>query len=49
MKKMALRLLAVLLLSAGAVTAHAQKYENFKVSSYIRAQDVLKMKDKAFP
>lgn len=48
MKKMALRLLAVLLLSAGAVTAHAQKYENFKVSSYIRAQDVLKMKDKAF-
>ena len=45
---MALRLLAVLLLSAGAVTAHAQKYENFKVSSYIRAQDVLKMKDKAF-
>lgn len=48
MKKMALRLLAVLLLSAGAITAHAQKYENFKVSSYIRAQDVLKMKDKAF-
>lgn len=48
MKKMALRLLAVLLLSAGAVTAYAQKYENFKVSSYIRAQDVLKMKDKAF-
>lgn len=45
---MALRLLAVLLLSAGAITAHAQKYENFKVSSYIRAQDVLKMKDKAF-
>lgn len=45
---MALRLLAVLLLSAGAVTAYAQKYENFKVSSYIRAQDVLKMKDKAF-
>lgn len=48
MKKMALRLLAVLLLSAGAITAYAQKYENFKVSSYIRAQDVLKMKDKAF-
>lgn len=48
MKKMALRLLAVLLLSAGAITAHAQKYENFKVSSYIRAQDVLKMKNKAF-
>lgn len=45
---MALRLLAVLLLSAGAITAYAQKYENFKVSSYIRAQDVLKMKDKAF-
>lgn len=48
MKKMVLRLLAVLLLSAGAITAYAQKYENFKVSSYIRAQDVLKMKDKAF-
>lgn len=45
---MALRLLSVLLLSAGAITAYAQKYENFKVSSYIRAQDVLKMKDKAF-
>ena len=48
MKQMTFRLLAVLLLSMGCLTGNAQNYDNFKVSSYIRAQDVLRMKDKAF-
>lgn len=48
MKEMTFRLLAVLLLSMGCLMGKAQNYDNFKVSSYIRAQDVLRMKDKAF-
>ena len=48
MKQVTFRLLAVLLLSMGCLTGNAQNYDNFKVSSYIRAQDVLRMKDKAF-
>ena len=48
MKQVTFRLLAVLLLTMGCLTGNAQNYDNFKVSSYIRAQDVLRMKDKAF-
>lgn len=48
MKQVTFRLLAVLLLTMGCITGNAQNYDNFKVSSYIRAQDVLRMKDKAF-
>ncbi len=48
MKQMTFKLLAVLLLTMGCLTGNAQNYDNFKVSSYIRAQDVLRMKDKAF-
>jgi len=48
MKQVTFRLLAVLLLTMGCLTGNAQNFDNFKVSSYIRAQDVLRMKDKAF-
>lgn len=48
MKQATNKLLAILLLAMVCLSGHAQKYDNFKVSSYIRAQDVLRMKDKAF-
>ena len=48
MKQITFRILAVLMLAVSYITGYAQNYENFKVSSYIRAQDIMKMKDKEF-
>ena len=41
-------ILLLMIVFAGSISAHSGKFKNFKVSTYIRAQDVAKMADDQF-